>query len=168
MLLNQFTAESNRSTKKAVGTAIIRGFAGVSAGREREGRGRFLRGLVVGRVAAVRAAGAAFLGAGAERFVDDGLDGARAPAAFGAAAKATVNLFGIPRQVRGCADGTPDIVVTQNVAGTDNHETVRTSVMRPHRYLRARRDAKGKAPFSSNSKLMPGKYWNESKQASLR
>jgi hypothetical protein len=49
---------------------------------------------------AVRAAGAAFLGAGAKRFVDDGLDGARAAAAFGAAAEATVNLLGIPRQVR--------------------------------------------------------------------
>jgi hypothetical protein len=119
-------------------------------------------------VAAVRAAGAALLGAGAERFIDDGLDGARAPAAFGAAAEATVNLFGIPRQVRRCTDGIPDIVVAQNVAGTDNHETVRTSVTPPHRYLRARRDAKGKAAFSSNSKLMPEKYWNESKQASLR
>jgi hypothetical protein len=101
-------------------------FKGFSAGREREGRGSFLRGLVVGRVTAVRAAGAAFLGAGAERFVDDGLDGARAPAAFGAAAEATVNLFGIPRQVRGCTYGTTDIVVAQDVAGTDNHETART------------------------------------------
>ena len=45
---------------------------------------------------------------------------------------------------------------------------VEPSVMRPHRYLRARRDAKGKAVFSSNSKLMPGKHWNESKKASLR
>jgi hypothetical protein len=139
-----------------------------SAGRERESRGSLLRGLVIGRMAAVRTAGAALLGAGAERFVDDGLDGARAPAAFGAAAEATVNLLGIPRQVRRCADGTTDIVVAQNVAGTDNHETVRTSVMPPHRYLRARRDAKGKAAFSSNSKLMPWKYWNESKQALLR
>jgi len=101
-------------------------FKGLSAGREREGRGSFLRGLVVGRVAAVRAAGAAFLGAGAKRFVDDGLDGARAAAAFGAAAEATVNLLGIPRQVRSCTYGTPDIVVAQDVAGTDNHETART------------------------------------------
>jgi hypothetical protein len=38
---------------------------------------------------------------------------------------------------------------------------------RLHRYLSARRDAKGKAAFSSNSKLMPGKYWNESKRVSL-
>jgi len=41
-------------------------------------------------------------------------------------------------------------------------------VMRPHRYLRARKDAKGKAAFSSNSKLMPWKYWNESKKVTLR
>jgi len=159
-----------------VGTAEIRTFRkrksgnlkGFSAGREREILGSFLRGLVVGGVAAVGAAGAAFLGAGAEGFVDDGLDGACAPAAFGAATEATVNLFRIARQVRGCAYGIPDIVVAQNVAGTDNHETVRTSVMPPHRYLRGRRDAKGKAAFSSNSKLMPGKYWNESKTVSLR
>jgi hypothetical protein len=126
MLLNQFGDESNRSTKKAVETAQIRGFRGLLAGRERESRSSFLRGLVIGRVAAVRAAGAALLGAGAERFVDDGLDGARAPAAFGAAAEATVNLFRIARQVRGSAYGIPDIVVAQNVAGTDNHETERT------------------------------------------
>src|SRR5207245_2405971 len=42
---------------------------------------------------------------------------------------------------------------------------IKPCVMQPHRYSRARRDAKGKAAFSSNSKLMPGKYWNESKKA---
>ena len=101
---------------------------GFSAGRECEGRSSFLRRLVIGGVAAVRAAGAAFLGAGAKGFVDDGLDGARAAAAFGAAAEATVYLLGIPRQVRGCTYGTSDIVVAQDVAGTDNHETARTLV----------------------------------------
>jgi hypothetical protein len=127
-------AESNRSAKKAVGRVKIRTFRkrksgdpkGFSAGCEREGRGHILRGLVVGRMAAVRAAGAAFLGAGAKRFVDDGLDRACAPTAFGAAAEATVDLFGIPRQVRSCTHGATDIVVAQNVAGTDNHETART------------------------------------------
>jgi len=74
----------------------------------------------------LRAAGAAFLGAGAERFVDDRLDGARAPAAFGIAAEATVNLFRISRQVRGCTYGIADIVVAQNIAGTDDHETDKT------------------------------------------
>ncbi|MCA6118495.1 hypothetical protein J6524_27000 [Bradyrhizobium sp. WSM 1738] len=38
------------------------------------------------------------------------------------------------------------------------------SVMPAHRYGRALRDAKGKAAFSSNSKLMPAKHWNESKK----
>ena len=73
----------------------------------------------------VRTAGAALLGAGAEGLIDDGLDGARAAAAFGAAAEATINLLGIPRHVPGCTDGIADIVVGQDVAGTDNHETGR-------------------------------------------
>jgi hypothetical protein len=77
-------------------------------------------------VAGVGAAGAAFLGAGAVGFVYVVFDGARAPAAFGAAAEAAVNLFRIARQVRGCAYRIPDIVVAQNVAGTDDHETERT------------------------------------------
>ena len=102
----------------------------------------------------MRAAGAALLGAGAEGFVDDGLDRARGAAAFGAAAEATVKLFWIARQVRGCTYGTADIVVAQNVAGTDDHETETILVMRPNRYLSGRRDAKGKAAISSNSKLL--------------
>src|SRR5258705_9615859 len=153
MLLNQFGAGSNRSAKKAVGTAEIRTFRkrksgnskGFSAGREREGRGSILRRLVIGGVAAVRAAGAAFLGAGAEGFVDDGLDRARAPAALGAAAEATVNLFRISRQVRGCTYGITDIVVAQNVAGTDDHEPVEPLVMRPHRYAKSATRCKRKS-----------------------
>lgn len=110
-----------------MGIAGIKGGSnGFSAGREREGGGDFLRGLVIGRLAGVHAIRAAFLGAGAEGFVDDGLDRACAATAFGAAAEAAVNLLGIPRQVRCCADGAPDIVVAQDVAGTDNHETART------------------------------------------
>ena len=76
----------------------------------------------------MRATGAALLGAGAEGFVDDGLDGARAAAAFGTAAKTAINLLGVPRQVRRCTDGITNIVVAQDVAGTDNHETARTLV----------------------------------------
>jgi hypothetical protein len=45
-------------------------------------------------------------------------------------------------------------VVAQNVAGTDDHETETILVMRPNRYLSGRRDAKGKAAISSNSKLL--------------
>ena len=74
---------------------------------------------------AVRAARAALLGAGAKRFIDDGLDGARASAALGAAAKATINLFRISRQIRSRTHGIADIMVTQDVAGTDDHETGR-------------------------------------------
>ena len=87
-----------------------------------------MRGLVIGRVAAMRAAGAAFLGAGTKGFFDDGLDGTRAATALGTAAKAAVNLLGVPRQVRRCTDGITNIVVAQDVAGTDNHETARTLV----------------------------------------
>ena len=73
----------------------------------------------------MRAARAALLGAGAKCFIDDGLDGARASAALGAAAKATINLLRISRQVPSCTHGIADIVVTQDVAGTDDHETGR-------------------------------------------
>jgi hypothetical protein len=123
MFLNQFDGESNRCRKKAVRTANLRGSGRFSAGRERELLNDFLGRLVVGGVdVAVGAAGAALLGAGAERLVNDGLDGARAPAAFGAAAEATIDLLGIPRQVPGRAHGVTDIVVADNVAGTDNHK----------------------------------------------
>ena len=70
---------------------------------------------------AVRTAGAASLGAGAERLVDDGLDGARAAAALGAATETAVNLLGIAGKVFRTLDGTTDIVVGQHVAGTDDH-----------------------------------------------
>jgi len=79
----------------------------------------------VGDVMAVRAAGAAGLGAGAERFIDDRLDSARATAAFGATAEAPVNLLWIARQVRSCTDSTADIMVAQDVTGTDDHENGR-------------------------------------------
>jgi len=97
-------------------------FEGFSAGCERESRGSrsFLRQLVIGRVR-MRATGAALLGAGAKGFIDDGLDRARAAAALGAAAEASIDLLGTTRQVRSCAHGIPDIVVAQDVAGTDDH-----------------------------------------------
>jgi hypothetical protein len=66
------------------------------------------------------------MGAGTERLVDDGLDSARAPAAFGAAAEAAINLLGIAGKVFGSIDGVADIVVAKDVAGTNNHETGKT------------------------------------------
>ena len=74
---------------------------------------------------AVRAAGLAGLGAGAERLLDDGLHGACTAAAFDAATEATVDLPGIARNILRRADGAADILVAEDVAGTDNHETER-------------------------------------------
>jgi len=69
----------------------------------------------------VRATGATDPGAGAERILDDGLDGARAAAAFGAAAEAAVKLLGAAGKILRGLDGTADIVVADDVAGTDDH-----------------------------------------------
>jgi hypothetical protein len=94
----------------------------VSGGSERElGVDMRLRVLL-----AVRASGVASLCAGTESFVDDGLDSARASAAFNAAAKATIDLLGIARKVFRSVDGIADVVVAEDVAGTNNHESGRT------------------------------------------
>jgi len=74
---------------------------------------------------AVRASGTAGFGASAERLVDNGLDGARASAALSAAAEAAVDLLGITRKLFGGPNGIADIVVAEDVAGTDNHESGR-------------------------------------------
>jgi len=71
---------------------------------------------------AVRASGMAGLGASTERLVNDGLDGARASATFCAAAEAAIDLLGIAGKVLRGADGTTDIVVAEDVAGTNNHK----------------------------------------------
>jgi hypothetical protein len=103
---------------------------------------------------AVRASGAAGLGADAQSLVNDGLDGPRAPAAFGAATEAAIDLLGATRKLfRGSTDGAADIVVGKDVAGTDNHKRRGPSVMQGHRYLSLWRDAKGKTVFSSDSKV---------------
>ena len=79
---------------------------------------------------AVRATGTAVLGAGAQRFLDNALDGARAAAAFGAAAETAVDLLGIAREIIRGADSTADIVVAEDVTGTDNHKNASPSVLR--------------------------------------
>ena len=113
-LLNQITREGNLP---AASTRKIDASSGFSGGRERKlGIGRlFSLGM------AVRAAGAAGLGAGPKGFIDDGLDGARAAAAFGAAAEAAIKLLGVARQVSGRLNGATDIMVAQDVAGTNDH-----------------------------------------------
>jgi len=74
---------------------------------------------------AVRATGTTGLGAGAERLIDDGLDGARATAALGAATETTVELLGVAGKVLRTLDDTADIVIAKHVAGTDNHKNGR-------------------------------------------
>jgi hypothetical protein len=122
MLLNQFRGKSNRCGKKALGSFGFGRIRRFSAGSECE---TLCRLVVRGVNVAMWAARAAGLGAGAQRLVDDGFDSARAPAAFGAAAEATINLLWIARQVRSRADGIPDIVVAKDVAGTNDHKNGR-------------------------------------------
>jgi hypothetical protein len=62
------------------------------------------------------------LGASTERLLNDGFDSASAPATFGAATKAAIDLLGIARKVFRDVDGTTDIVVAEDVAGTNNHK----------------------------------------------
>jgi hypothetical protein len=71
---------------------------------------------------AMRAAGAASLGAGAQRLVDDRLDGPRTTAAFGAATETAIDLLGIAGKVFRAIDRAADILVGQDVAGTNDHK----------------------------------------------
>jgi hypothetical protein len=71
---------------------------------------------------AVRASGKAGLGARAQRFLDDGLDGTRTTAAFGAATETSVDLLGIAGKVLRAAYRAADIMVGQDVAGANDHE----------------------------------------------
>jgi hypothetical protein len=104
---------------------------------------------------AVRAVRMTGPGAGSEGLVDDGLDGARAAAAFRAAAKAAVNLLGATQQIIRSAHGIADIVVAQDVAGTDDHKDARTfGDAASSTYETASYDAKGKTVVSSYSKLV--------------
>src|SRR3979490_2939109 len=68
-------------------------------------------------LAAVRASGAAGLGAGTEGVVNDGLDGTRASATLGAATETAVDLLGIARELFRRVDGVTDIVAAENFAG---------------------------------------------------
>ena len=74
----------------------------------------------------MRAAGMARPRARPERLVNDGLDGPRAASAFGAAAKAAIELLGAARKVVSRTHGLTHIMVAEDVAGTDDHKNVRT------------------------------------------
>ena len=88
-------------------------FGGVSGGREGET-------WVVFHMA-VGTAGLAGLGAGTEGLVDDALDGAGATAAFGAATEAAIELLGVARKDICRTHGVADVVIAEDVAGTNNH-----------------------------------------------
>ena len=68
----------------------------------------------------MRAANGTFLGAGAQRFFDDLVDGAGAAAALCAAAEAAIDLLRRTRQIPRGAHRATDIFIAQNVAGTDD------------------------------------------------
>ena len=80
-----------------------------------------IRGGVVLMLLAVGASGAAGLGAGAESFVHDLLDGSGAPSAFGAAAQTAIDLPGCARKILGLGHNVTHVVVGQDVAGTNDH-----------------------------------------------
>jgi hypothetical protein len=84
--------------------------------------GKFALDMLMRPGLAVRASGMAGLGAGTKRLVNDGFDAAGASATFGAATEAAIELLGIAWKVIRGVDGIADIVVAEDVAGTDNHE----------------------------------------------
>ena len=78
-------------------------------------------GVSLFRNPAMRAAGTAGLGAGPQSLIDNGLEGARATAAFGATTETAIDLLGVTREIVCGADGVTDVVVSEHVAGTNNH-----------------------------------------------
>jgi N-acyl-D-aspartate/D-glutamate deacylase len=104
---------------------------------------------------AMRASGMAGLGASTESVVNDRFDSARTSATFSAATEAAIELLGIAWKVFRGVDGIADIVVAEDVAGTNNHKDgALIGDAESMRYLRPQRDAKEKTVFSSDSKLI--------------
>ena len=75
---------------------------------------------------AVGASRAAGLGTCAQRLVHDLLDGSGTAAAFGAAAQAAIHLSRGAREILRLGHDVTHIVVSQDVAGTNNHGARRT------------------------------------------
>jgi hypothetical protein len=88
---------------------------------DRSGERKLAVGMFIFREPAMWASGAARLRASPQGLVDNGLEGARASAAFGATTETAINLLGATRQIIGSADSVADIIVAEDVAGTNNH-----------------------------------------------
>ena len=84
--------------------------------------GRECEGIVLLRDLGVPAAGQAAIDTGSERLLDDPSDGPRATAAFGAATETAIDLLGVPGKLVRIVDGMADVVVAQDVTGTNDHE----------------------------------------------
>ena len=128
--------------------------------------GRHMR---VGVVRRMGASSGTLPGAGTQRILDDLVDGAGAAAAFGAAAQAAIDLPCRARTVGRGADRAADVIIAQNIAGTDDQDClpgdVLMSIIEPGPCCKM---------ISINFKqfqtavVKAGAIWNESKQALTR
>ena len=92
-----------------------------SGGGQREFNVRLVSHRVIGPKSLVRAIVVARSGALTERVVDDGFDGPRAVAAFGAATETAVNLLRMTQDIVSGTDSVAYIGVAKDVAGTNDH-----------------------------------------------
>ena len=116
-LLSHLRGERNPCTGRKGKVVRSRPIQGFSGGRERE---LGVLDMVFG--VAVRTAGTTGLGAGPKGIFDDGLQGARAASTLGAAAEAAIHLLRAARKVQSSVHGIANIMVAEDVAGTDDHE----------------------------------------------
>jgi hypothetical protein len=93
-----------------------------SGGGERELSVGLIPHQVIGlKSSSVSAIVIACSGALAQGVADDGFDGPRAPAAFGAATEAIINLLRVTQNIVSGTDGVAYIGVAKDVAGTNDH-----------------------------------------------
>ena len=118
MLLNEINDTGKRNRAAARRSRNCNGSRGLEVRSGASGR------LGLGNVR-VRAIGGTFPGAGAKCVLDDLVDGAGAAATFGAATEAAIDLPGRARQSRRGADRAADVVIAQNIAGTDDQGSFR-------------------------------------------
>jgi hypothetical protein len=118
--------------------------------------------MMMGRM---RAASRTFLGACAKRILDDLVDRTGAAAAFGAAAKAAIDLPRRARQAGRSAHRAADVIIAQNIAGTDDQGIFRcdagSSIVKPRPLGKAKRL---NFKIFQTALVERGPIWNESKQ----